>query len=217
MELTNRESVMMSNSNVIQKSLSGRKKMVISSIFALVFLVGILSTAAFSVSAATATLMLKPDKGDVNRSETVTGSGFPDSATVSIKFGTKVVATTTSSSSGAVSTTFKVPQATAGNQTVSAMVGKTVEATATFTVVSHFSLKPTKGKEGRTVNGTGTGFAASSAVTITFNGVSVGTEKSNSTGGFAITFSVPDDAAGAYSVVATDASGNSGTATFTIN
>jgi hypothetical protein len=214
---TSRESIMKSNTYMIQKRIAGRKKMVISSIFALVFLVGVLSTAAFTVSAASATLKLKPDKGNVNRSETVTGSGFPDSATVTIKFGTTVVAMTTSSSSGAVSTTFKVPQATAGNKTVTAMVGKTVEATTTFTVVSHFSLKPTKGKEGRTVNGTGAGFAALSTVTVTFNGVSIGTEKSNSTGGFGITFTVPDDAAGAYSVVATDASGNSGTATFTIN
>jgi hypothetical protein len=208
---------MMSNSNVMQGRVAGRKKLIIASIFASVFLLGVLSTAAFNVSAASATLKLKPDMGDVNRSETVTGSGFPDSATVTIKFGTTTVATTTSSSSGAISTTFKVPQATAGSQTVTASVGKTVEATTTFTVVSHFSLKPTKGKEGRTVNGTGTGFAASSTVTVTFNGASIGTEKSNSTGGFTITLTVPDDAAGSYSVVATDASGNSGTATFTIN
>ena len=207
----------MSVSNVLQKRVARRGRIVIVSILALVILVGVMSTATFAASAATATLTLKPDKGDVNRSETVTGSGYPDSATVTIKFGTTVVATTTSSSSGAISTAFKIPQATAGSKTVTATVGKTVDATATFTVVSHFSLKPTKGKVGRSVSGTGTGFAASSMVTITFNGVSIGTEKSNSTGGFAIKFTVPDDSAGSYSVVATDASGNNGTATFTIN
>jgi len=208
---------MLSTSKVIQKGVSRRKKMVVASIFALMFLVGIFATATFTVSAATATLTLKPDKGDVNRSETVTGSGFPDSATVTIKFGTTAVATTTSSSSGAISTTFKVPQATAGSQTVTATVGRTVEATTSFTVISHLSLTPTKGKEGRSVNATGTGFAASSTVTITFNSVEIGTVKSNSTGGFVTTFTVPDDTAGAYSVVATDASGNTDTATFTIN
>src|SRR5271155_4318943 len=97
-----------------QDNIAKRKKMVLVSLFTFVFLVGVLSTATFSVSAASLTLHVKPVKGEVNRVVTVSGGGFLATSTITIKFGTVTVATLTSNSSGGFSTTFKVPQATAG-------------------------------------------------------------------------------------------------------
>jgi len=200
---------------IAEKSIAERKKLVIVSIFTLVFLIGIMATASVQVNAASLTLHVKPVKGIVNRSITVSGGGFLASSTITIKFGTIVVATTTANSSGGFATTFKVPQATAGVHTLTVSDGTNL-ISRSFTVVSHVTLKPKTGLPGATVAVTANGFAASSTVKITFNGVQIKSIKSNSTGGLSTSFVVPNDPAAAYPVVATDASSNTATATFTV-
>jgi non-canonical (house-cleaning) NTP pyrophosphatase len=177
------------------------------------------SSALLQVNAATTTakIDLKPDKGTVNRTVTISNKGgFLASATITIEFGSKVVATTTSNSSGGFTTTFKVPQAVVGTHKVTATDG-TNTVTKTFTVVTNIAIKPKMGKPGATLNINGTGFAASSTVKITFNSKLIDTVKSNSTGGFSASFTVPNDPAGAYPIVGTDASRNTANATYTIS
>ncbi|TLY06248.1 MAG: hypothetical protein E6K83_08705 [Thaumarchaeota archaeon] len=64
------------------------------------------------------------------------------------------------------------------------------------------SLTPDNGPVGKTVKVTGTGFAASSTLTITFGGVTQTTSPStittNTTGGFTATFKVPKATAGPH-------------------
>jgi hypothetical protein len=176
-----------------------------------------LSSALLQVTAASPTIDLKPDKGTVNRTITISNKGgFLASATITISFGSEVVATTTSNSSGGFTTTFKVPQAVEGAHTVTATDGTNV-ATKTFTVVTNLTIKPKSGAAGSTVDINGSGYASTSTVTITFNSVKIETVKSNSTGGFATSITVPNDAAGSYPIVGTDASKNTASATFTIS
>jgi len=181
----------------------------------LIFLIGVVSAASVQVSAASLTLHVKPVKGIVGRSVTVSGGGFLISSTITIKFDANVVATTPSNTTGGFSTAIKVPQATAGVHTLTVTDGTNI-ITRTFTIVSHITDKPKSGLPGATIAVTGTGFAASSTVKITFNGVQVKSIKSNSTGGFSTSYAVPNDPAASYPVVATDGKSNTATATFTI-
>jgi hypothetical protein len=191
--------------------------MVLATLFALVFVVGIFSTSTFEASAASITFHVLPLKGNVNRSVNINGAGWVPLATITVKFGTKVVAVLTADGTGAWSGSFKVPQATAGAHTIVATDG-TNTLSHSFTVVPHLTVKPRKGAVGVIINLLGTGFAASSTVKVTFNGVVVKSLTTNSTGGFPAntTFKVPNDALATYPVIAKDAKGNMANSNFTI-
>ena len=199
----------------VRTTSSQTMKIAIVSALAIFVVAGVLSSGALQVYAANLTLHVVPAKGNVNRVVKVSGGGFIPSATVTIKLQSKVVATVVVNSTGGFATTFKVPQSTAGVKTLTVSDG-TNSISRTFTVVSHITLKPKSGLPGTILTVNGNGFAASSTVKITFNGVQIKSIKSNSTGGYSTTFTVPNDAAAAYPVVATDGSKNTATATFTI-
>ncbi len=83
------------------------------------------------------------------------------------------------------------------------------------------SLSPTSGNFGSMVTVSGSGFAASSAITATFGGSPLtlsGPATTDESGNIpsGVTFTVPDSAAGGQLVTVTDASSNSGSATFTV-
>lgn len=199
-----------------RKDAMKRTKYVVSAVVVLLGLSLLFSTAVTRVYAATPIIYLKPDRGTVNRIVTISNKGgFDHNVTITIKFDSEIVATTMSNSSGGFSTTFKVPQAVVGIHTVTA-TGGTITASQTFTVVTNIAIVPKSGHVGRTVKINGTGFAASSTIKITFNSVLVDTTESNSTGGFSTSIAIPDDSAGSYSIVATDASGDNASSTFTI-
>lgn len=178
---------------------------------------GVLSSASvIQVAAATPIIDLRPDMGTVNRIVTISNrGGFKADANITIKFDGKVIASTVSNSSGGFLTTFKVPQSVVGTQTVSATDGTNV-GTKTFKVVTNLAIVPKSGHVGRTVKINGTGFASMSSVKITFDSKVVDTTKSNETGGFTTSITVPDNPAGSYPIVATDAKGDSASSTFTI-
>jgi len=165
---------------------------------------------------AGAVLTVKPIAASVGKTVTVSGTGFAASKTITVSLGSTMVASTTSSSTGTFSTTFKVPQVPGGKYTLSATDGTTI-GTKSFTVRALITLKPIKGLPGITDVVTGTGFAANSAIKVTFNGVQVMTGTSNSTGGFVISYTVPSIAAGTYVVAATDASSGTASHSFTVS
>jgi flagellin-like protein len=87
-------------------------------------------------------------------------------------------------------------------------------------VVPAIALSPVSGPSATTVTVTGTGFAATSAITVRFNSVVMTTSPASVTtsagGAFSCTFAVPAIAAGAYTVSATDASSGTDSDTFTV-
>ncbi len=166
---------------------------------------------------------INPTSGAVGDTITVTGDGFDASSTVTITFdGTAVVtspATVTTSSVGTLpTTTFTVPESSRGSHTVKAQDAGTNYDTATFTVGQKITINPTSGPSGATVTVTGTGFAASSTITIKYNNVVVTTSPAtvttNTAGNFSATFTVPAGDAGTYVVQASDASTNTATANY---
>ena len=178
-------------------------------------------TASFTVTSA---ISLSPTTGIVGSSVTVTATGMLGShAGVTATFGGAAVtlSATTTTSTGGLSATFTVPASTSGAQTVKLSDGTNLP-TASFTVTPAITLSPTSGGVYSTVTVSGSGFAASSTITIKFAGTAQTTSPStvttSSSGSIpsGVTFTVPSVALGAQTVTATDTYSNSATATFTV-
>ena len=169
--------------------------------------------------------------GIVGSTVTLSGSGFAASSVLTVKFGgtTVTLSVTSSNVDGAFTgATFTVPAGTvdsvagAHNIVVSDAATPTPNsATASFTVTASVSLGASSGNVGSTVTVSGSGFAASSMITIKFAGTAQSTSPStvttSSSGSFSgVAFTVPASVAGSQTVSATDASSNSASATFTV-
>ena len=177
--------------------------------------------ATFTVTSA---FSLSPTSGAVGSSVTVTATGMLGSHSVTATFGGAAVtlSPSTTSSSGGLSATFTVPASASGAQMVTLTDGTNSPSPATFTVTSAFSLSPTSGAVGSSVTVTGSGFAASSIITIQFDGVtqttSPATVTTDTLGSFSgVTFTVPSSTVGSHTVSATDVSSNSASAAFVVN
>ncbi len=166
---------------------------------------------------------LSQRSGQVSRPIRVIGEGFVASCAgcVTITFNGVTVATASTDASGLIisGNIFAVPIVPAGPYTVSATDGGspvTHTASATFTVFPRMGLSRTSGPAGTTVNVIGGGFAASSAVTITYDGVAIATPTTDAAGRFASSFVIPAQVDGFHALTATDASGNSAYAIFDV-
>ncbi len=173
-----------------------------------VFPAGSGPSTSFSV---TGVLTLHPTGGTVGTTVTADGVGFLAGGTVTVTVGGNPVTTTPNpckaSNSGVFSCTFPFPASPAGPNTVSAATG-TLSASASFTVGPSLLLTPTGGPVASVTYANGTGFAATSAISITFGSAGVSTAPSmcptSAVGSFSCTFVVPNLAIGPYTVTATD-------------
>ncbi|HZU13054.1 MAG TPA: S8 family serine peptidase [Chloroflexota bacterium] len=176
-------------------------------------------------------IVLAPSSGPTGQAVTVTGGGFTasGSSTVILTWntasGTQLTKCSTDST-GAIAGTcgFTIPKDVAGSHTVTA-ADTSHTATATFTINPSIRLNPSSGAAGSTNNQlTGTGFAASSTVTATWDGGTLaisGTCSTDSSGNLpssgSCTYTVPGNATvGNHTIVITDASGNVAQATFNV-
>lgn len=177
------------------------------------------ASSTFTVSSS---LSLSPTNGVVGTTVTATGAGFAASATITITFGGATVTTSpspcTSSTAGGFSCTFVIPTSPAGATSVVASDG-TNHASASFVVNPKITLSPTGGPGGTLVAVSGTGFAASGTISVTFAGSAVATNPSPCstilTGSFSCSITVPQVPGGPATVTATD-SVNSASATFSV-
>lgn len=163
-------------------------------------------------------ITINPTTGSVGDTITVTGNGFDGSSSLTIYFDTTTMTTASTNSSGTLSSaTFVVPSTSRGTHTVKVQDAGSNYATTTFSVSTKITINPASGPSGTTVTVTGTGFAGSSTVTITYAGTAVVTNPSSvvtgSTGGFTATFVVPVSPVGTY-VVSASAGSDTATANF---
>jgi hypothetical protein len=154
--------------------------------------------------------------GLVGSSETVTGTGFDASSPYTLTWDSATVLCSSSTdANGSFGCTFIIPSSTAGAHRISVSEGS-FSPSVTFTVTSSLSLNPTQGAAGIRITATGTGFGATSAYTIRWNGggaLCSGTTSSE--GGFSCTFNLPTEPGGAGTVTASQGS-NQASTTFTI-
>ena len=178
----------------------------------------ILARDTFSVTLAS--VSISPTKGAVGTEVKITGSGFDSSENITIKYDTTDITNdiegdTETNSSGKFSSIIIIPESVKGDHTITITVSS-IQATVKFTVQPKITISPTSGLIGSTVEVTGTGFAKSKDVAVTFDGSEVGTGRADTYGSFEVSFNVPEVAPGSHDVVAEDESNNAATAKFTI-
>lgn len=172
-----------------------------------------------------ATITLSPTSGPTGTVVTITGRGFTGltGVEVSITMGSKTCKTVDKikvKSDGTFKGEFAVPTLSKDEYTVTA-TANTKSATAKFKVTKTTSIKvsPTSGAPDSNVTIEGVNFAAIAdvEVTIKFGDIKAATTKTNSTGGFKTTVTVPPLPVGTtYDVKATDKYGLTATAKFRV-
>jgi hypothetical protein len=116
---------------------------------------------------------------------------------------------------------YTVPAIRGGAHTITVVGADLAESSGTFTVEPKISVTTAGGSASGTVGSqatvSGSGFAATSAVTITIGTTSVGTATTDSNGVFtAASITIPSVAGGNFTITARDAANNSATAPFTV-
>ena len=196
-------------------------------ILTLAIILALLMIALPATPALAQSITLNPTSGTANTAVTVTGSGFTAyvGQLVYILFNHNYIASASVIAGGTFTASFTVPATYTTAMTVPVTVQHTVSAydatkqiaMAYFDVVARqIVISPSSGYVGSTVTVSGSGFNASSSVTIYFDTISVGTATTNTAGSFSgATFTVPQSYRGTHTVKGSDASGDSPTVNFT--
>lgn len=158
--------------------------------------------AEFNIFAAAAA-SLNLTTGYVGTEVTVSGTAFKSNNTVTITLDNKEVATATTTSDGSFSASFNVPPCPGGTHVVRISDG-TSSTTANFVLNSSAALSEIEGSVGNEVTVSGTGFKASSPISITFDNKQVATANTGDSGSFNTSFTVPVHVAGTYKVRISD-------------
>ncbi|MCK4368742.1 MAG: IPT/TIG domain-containing protein [Dehalococcoidales bacterium] len=167
-------------------------------------------TATFTVAQK---ITIDPTNGFSGITVTVTGTGFKASYTITIKYNnypvTTVPTTVTTNPTGYFSATFNVPASMAGTYVVEATDG-TNTATANFVSTTDATISQTTttaapGYVGMQLTITGTGFKASSTITITYTSTPVVfTTTSLADGSFTYVLTIPPSTGGSHTITVTD-------------
>jgi len=181
-----------------------------------------------STNTATETFTVEPQivlsvsEGPVDTELTVTGTGFVANAYVDVTFDTVLVVDDSETDSvGGFTATFNVPASVAGAHSVTATdtVDSAITASASFAVIPKITIDVTEGPIGTMVQVTGTGFAGTSTITLTLDGIDVTPDPAPETdelGSFTASFKTPPAPAGDYTVTAMDGAENEASAAFTL-
>ena len=159
---------------------------------------------------------MTPVKGATGTIVTVTGNNFKALLRLQSSLTLPLWQLSLQTPTGGFSQSITIPPSVAGSHAITASDG-TTSSSKNFNVVPNIALTPVKGPEGTSVSVSGTGFAASSPVSVTF-GLSgqVSTATTDASGNFVTSFSVPMVPGGTSVVTASDANSNSATANFNV-
>ncbi len=152
---------------------------------------------------------------------TVTASGFPGNGTVTITVDGAPAspAAVNAGANGVATAEVTVPAGAFGNHTISLSSG-TAKADVTYSVSPSFSVAPNNGNVGSALTISGSGFAANSAVTVTYDGNAIAPVPSplatNASGSFTATLTIPKSPKGPHDIAASDASRNTLHSAFTM-
>lgn len=157
--------------------------------------------------ATTAAISVSPAKGVYNQTILVTGSNFGTSELLNIYIdntGTFPVTSVSTTSTGAFTAQFQLPQATYGKHSIIAQgFTSTITASTVFTVKPKTALLYGSGAHGSQNTITGYGFTANEVVKVywaTNGGLLLGTATANSLGTATLNFTVPTAAPGSYKI-----------------
>src|SRR2546428_119512 len=173
----------------------------------------------------TTAISLSPSTGPAGTTATVSGNTFSPNSAVTISYDGTAVATNpttiSTDSTGGFHADIQVPYSTAGAHNVKATDQSNSDAKSLTVKPASLLFNPSTGHTGTTVNFHASGFAANSAITITFDGTPVATTPSplttSSEGEAPGSFTIPTSATvGAHQIQISDASGNTYSTSFTV-
>jgi hypothetical protein len=156
---------------------------------------------------------IDPEEGTVGDTITVNGTGFAKSDDITINFDGDAVDITgddETGSSGSFEAAFNVPEVGPGTYDVEVEDDSNNSASATFSITTDVSISPTTsvnspGYVGMEVTISGSGFKASSEITITYASEPVVYyTTSESDGSFSYTFDAPPSTGGEHTITASD-------------
>lgn len=190
------------------------------SILTLAVLISALSAAlapAQRISAAFGTISLSEYEGSVGTPVDIVGSGFTISENYTVMFATTAIQTGSIDSYGDFDTQFLVPARPRGDYRV------TVTTTSDNSNVEYFTITPlivldlASGHSGAQVKVSGSGFMATSGVTILYDGASIGSVNTNSNGAFSnYSITIPHSLTGKHQVAGRDIVGPSPEVSFSM-
>ena len=156
---------------------------------------------------------LNPTSGIVGTNVVVSGVNFSVGTTVIIRYDSVQMGSSRADNLGAFSFSFKIPNSSGGNHTISCTDGiNTVNIT--FIVTASANLSPNSGVVDSEISITGKGFVASGTVTISYDSKSIATANTDAGGTFTANLKIPASATGNHTIVASDTTNN---ATMTFN
>lgn len=169
--------------------------------------------------AATGTITaVSPSQGPQGQTVTVTGTGYTASSTPYILWqGTQITSTGSVNASGYLTAYFTVPASIPRalyTITVGTSAGDTSSNTATFLVTPVISLSASSGSVGDQITVYGTGYTASSYVTVHFDSVARLTTTSTTYGSISGTLTIPSCVRGSHTITVIGPSSESATTTF---
>lgn len=183
-----------------------------------------------TIGALTGQVTISPVQAPPGGTVTVSGSGFApgDRITVSVPVRTRggasstLTVAATANGTGGFSVPLPIPLTVlGGTYTATARSATTGQAVSAQVVVQHLTpsvrLGPTTALPGTRVTVDGSGFAPDSRLTISLNGVTVGTVTANGAGAFSTAVTVPSAATGGTNTVTvTDSAGRSARAALSV-
>jgi hypothetical protein len=171
---------------------------------------------------AMATLVVVPSlsesvaSGPVGTTVTFTGMGFAATSAVNVTWAAGIACSATTDASGTFSCAFQVSAAVEGAHTFTAKDGSKNSATSTFAVTPTLTASPSSASVGVVVTFSGTGYAASSLVAVSWAAGTACTQTTSSVGSFSCTFLLPPSTEGAHTFTATDRSSNAASTVVTV-
>ncbi len=171
------------------------------------------SNAPTTTFKTTASIAIDPVTGGNGDTVTITFKGFRANSAITstMKLGTTnytvvtIPATVTADANGSATATFVLPGVPAGAWTVTSTDSYNNSASATLTFTSKLTLSAETGTAGDTINVLGTGFGAGKIITFTYGGAALpSSASSDANGTVTYQFTVPETAAGAIEIRASD-------------
>jgi hypothetical protein len=177
------------------------------------------ATAGYAAFTVTPLLTLSIASGYVGDVITIAGSGFTASGTVTLYFDSVTQTTISTNTYGMFSTSYTIPHGIRGSHTISVYNNSTGETVlGYYTISSKLAVSSSSAAVGTPITVTGTGFAASSAITMYQDSVVVATASTitDAYGSFTLSnFTLPATTSGSHTLRAQDATTNYATVAIT--
>ena len=161
-----------------------------------------------------ATITVNPLSGPVGTIITATGIGFKENTAINISYDNTEAGTATTDADGKFTTTFPVLASITGTHQITITDQVSILKSA-FDVIPEVKINPTSDSVGQDININGTGFFASSDITVNYDTDQIAKTTTDTNGTFTVGFKAPTSKSGDHQIIVTDST-NTITSDFSI-